>query len=84
MSALRPIRTRTQLMAELGSIRAADLEPNYPDNTPVIMEAVGSHETTRLLSTAGLLLNEYEKIKPWVLATGADLIHAGQFIAMPR
>lgn len=58
--------TRLQLMAQVGPMRAAELEPDYPVKTPVILEAVGSSEMTRLLSTAGLLLNEYEKIKQWV------------------
>ena len=58
--------TRLQLLAKLGPMRAAELEPDYPTNTPVIMAAVDSEEMTRLLSTAGLLLNEYEKIKQWV------------------
>ena len=58
--------TRLQLLAKLGPMRAAELEPDYPAKTPLILEAVGSSESTRLLSTAGLLLNEYEKIKQWV------------------
>lgn len=58
--------TRLRLQARIGPIRAADLEPDYPATNPVITEAVGSHESTRLLSAAGLLLNEYEKVKPWL------------------
>lgn len=58
--------TRLQLLVKLGPMRAAELEPDYPTTTPMIMAAVESEEMTRLLSTAGLLLNEYEKIKPWV------------------
>lgn len=58
--------TRLQLLAKLGPMRAAELEPDYPAKTPLILEAVGSSESTRLLSTAGLLLNELEKIKQWV------------------
>ena len=58
--------TRLRLQERLGPIRAADLEPDYPANNPIIAEAVGSDEVTRLLSTAGLLLNEYEKVKPWL------------------
>ncbi len=58
--------TRLQLMVKLGPIRAAELEPDYPAKTPLVMEAVGDEESTRLLSTAGLLLNEYEKIREWV------------------
>ncbi|MCC6456639.1 MAG: penicillin acylase family protein [Caldilineaceae bacterium] len=58
--------TRLQLMAKLGPIRAAELEPDYPGSAPIILEAAGDIEAMRLLSTAGLLLNEYEKIKQWV------------------
>ncbi len=58
--------TRLQLYEKLGPMRAAELEPDYPANTPVILEAVGSEQMTCLLSTAGLLLNEYEKVKQWV------------------
>ncbi len=65
--------SRLQLLAQLGPIRAAELEPDYPTATPLILEAVGSSESTRLLSTAGLLLNEYEKIKQWVGQPGAGL-----------
>lgn len=57
---------RLRLQERIGSHRAADLEPDYPPSTPVIAEAVGSQEVTRGLSTAGLLLNEYEKVKPWL------------------
>lgn len=58
--------TRLQLLGKLGPVRAAELEPDYPAKTPIVLAAVGSHEMTRLLSTAGLLLNEYDKIKAWV------------------
>jgi penicillin amidase len=58
--------TRLQLMSALGPIRAAELEPDYPEKTPIIMEALDSYEMVRLLSTAGLLMNEYEKIRQWV------------------
>lgn len=58
--------TRLQLFEKLGPLRAAELEPDYPASTPAILQAVGSEELTRLLSTSGLLLNEYEKIKAWV------------------
>lgn len=58
--------TRLRLQAQIGAVRAADLEPDYPAGNPVIAEAAGSVESVRLLSTAGLLLNEYEKVKPWL------------------
>ncbi|HXF63847.1 MAG TPA: penicillin acylase family protein, partial [Caldilineaceae bacterium] len=61
---------RLRLLQRLGPIRAADLEPDFPKQNPVIMEAVGSETVTRLLSTAGLLLNEYEKVKQWIGPAG--------------
>ena len=57
--------TRLRLSQRVGPIRAADLEPDYPDKNPIALEGVGSAETTRLLATAGLLLNEYEGVKSW-------------------
>ncbi len=56
---------RVQLLNQLGPIRAADLEPDYPPQTPIILEGAGSHETTRMLSASGLLLNQYENVKQW-------------------
>ncbi len=56
---------RLQLAHRLGAIRAADLEPDYPADAPVILDAVGEAEATRLLQTAGLMLNQYEGLKKW-------------------
>ncbi len=56
---------RLRLLDELGPIRAADLEPDYPEQTPIILEGVGSEESTRMLYAAGLLLNQYEEVKQW-------------------
>lgn len=75
--------TRLQAMAVLGPMRAAELEPDYPKTTPVILEAVGSQEMTRLLSTAGLLLNEYEKIQPWVAQPAAGM-GSNSWVLAPR
>jgi penicillin amidase len=58
--------TRLRLIEQLDPVRAADLEPDYPGKNPIILEGVGSAESTRLLATAGLLLNEYEKVKQWL------------------
>lgn len=58
--------TRLRLLERVGPIRAAELEPDYPTTNPVILEAVGSSEALKLMATAGLLLNEYEKVRPWV------------------
>ena len=56
---------RLQLLNQLGPIRAADLEPDYPPQAPIVLEGAGSHETTRMLSASGLLLNQYENVKQW-------------------
>ena len=58
--------TRLQLLEKLGPMRAAELEPEYPADSPVILEALTRGSVTRLLSTAGLLLNEYEKVRDWL------------------
>jgi penicillin amidase len=57
--------TRLRLVERLGPVRAAELEPDYPKINPIILEGAGSSETMRLLETAGLLLNEYEKVRAW-------------------
>ncbi len=59
--------TRVRLMERLGPIRAADLDPDFPGKNPLILEGVDSVEATRLLTTAGLLLNEYDKLKEWLV-----------------
>lgn len=58
--------TRLQLVQKFGPLAASELEPEYPAQNPAILEGVGSQESMRLLSVAGLLLNEYEKIRRWV------------------
>lgn len=58
--------TRLRLLKLLGPIRAAELEPDYPGENPIILEGLGSQEVTRLLNTGGLLLNEYEKLRQWL------------------
>ena len=75
--------TRLQLLAKLGPMRAAELEPDYPHKNPLILEAVGSHAATRLLSTAGLLLNEYEKVKPWV-GQPVEGVGSNSWVVAPR
>lgn len=74
---------RLLLVAQLGPVRAAELEAEYPAGTPVILEGVGSQEVTRLLSTAGLLLNEYDKVKAWL---GSDSAGKGSnsWVLSPR
>ena len=65
--------TRLQLQEPLGPMRAAELEPDYPADSPVILEALARGSVTRLLSTAGLLLNEYEKVREWLAQPAAGL-----------
>lgn len=58
--------TRLQLLQALDPVVAAELEPNYPDKTPLTLEGVGSTEAMRLQHTAGLLLHQYEELKQWL------------------
>ncbi len=62
---------RLGLATRMDPLRAAELEPDYPKENPVILEGVGSEEAMRLVHTAGLLLSEYEKIKSWIGPVGA-------------
>lgn len=62
--------TRLRLLHELGPHRAAELEPDYPSQNPIILEAAGSQEVTRMLYTAGLVLNQYEQLKQWIGVSG--------------
>ena len=57
--------TRLRLLDQLGPIRAAELEPDLPAGTPIILEAAGSADVTRMVHAAGLLLNQYEEVKQW-------------------
>lgn len=57
---------RLQLATQLDPIRAAELEPDYPTSSPITLDAPGAEEVTRLLSTAGLLLAQYEAVKAWL------------------
>jgi penicillin G amidase len=63
---------RLQLAGQLSAPRAMELEPDYPAGNPVIVEGVGSTEAMRMVQAAGLLLNEYEKIKEWIGGQGAS------------
>lgn len=75
---------RLQLAAQMAPHLAADLEPDYPQENPVILEAVGSQEALRLLSTAGLLLQQYEQIQPWIGPRGGGLGSNGWVVAPQR
>jgi penicillin amidase len=57
---------RMRLSVTLGAVRAADLEPNYPEKSPVILEGVGSEQAKRLADAAGLLLEHYQSLKQWL------------------
>ena len=61
---------RLQLVQELDPYVAAELEADYPEKSPLILEGVGSETKTRLLHTAGLLLGQYESLRQW-LGAGA-------------
>ena len=58
--------TRLRLLATLGPEKAAELEPNQPDSTPIILEGVGSHALSRLVKDADRLLEQYNKVKAWL------------------
>ncbi|MBK8047278.1 MAG: penicillin acylase family protein [Anaerolineales bacterium] len=58
--------TRLQLVMGFDPYTASDLEPDYPPMNPILTEAVGSELKTRLLHTAGLLLNQYEQVRDWL------------------
>ncbi len=74
---------RLQLAAHMDPLRAVELEPNYPQDNPLIAEGVGSYEAMRLVETAGLLLNEYEKIKTWTGPQGA-LLGSNSWVVGPQ
>ncbi|MCX6044918.1 MAG: penicillin acylase family protein, partial [Chloroflexi bacterium] len=64
--------TRLRLLEGLDPIAAAELDPDYPALNPLTLEGVGSAELTRMLSTAGLLLNQYETVKEWLGHASSD------------
>jgi penicillin amidase len=57
--------TRLRLLQELDPYTAAELDPDYPTKNPLILEGVGSETKERLLSTAGLLLSQYDSVRQW-------------------
>lgn len=62
---------RLQLANQLDPMLAADLEPDYPAINPAITEALGE-KSMRLVSTAGLLLNQYEQLRRWLGPAGPN------------
>lgn len=57
---------RLRLFHQSGELPASELEPNYPDGNPAVLEGVDSTELVHLQQTAGLLLNQYESLKGWL------------------
>ncbi|BAM00476.1 MULTISPECIES: penicillin acylase family protein [Caldilinea] len=58
--------TRLLLHQRLDAYSAANLEPDYPAEAPIVMAGVGSAEQMRLQSAAGLLLSQYEQVRQWL------------------
>ncbi len=75
--------TRLRLLGRLGDVAASELEPNYPDANPAVLEGVGSEELIRLQQTAGLLLNQYEQLKGW-LGIVADGQGSNAWVLAPK
>jgi penicillin amidase len=74
---------RLRSLHGLDPAAAAELEPDYPAKTPIILEGVSSAALTRLLSTAGLLLNGYEPLKAW-LGASADGQGSNSWVVAPK
>ncbi|MBX3051981.1 MAG: penicillin acylase family protein [Caldilineaceae bacterium] len=62
---------RLQLANQLDPLLAAELEPDYPPRNPAITEALGE-KSMRLVSTAGLLLSQYEQLQEWLGPSGSN------------
>jgi len=58
--------TRLLLTQQVDVYTAADVEPDYLAEAPIILEAVGSEEQVRLQSVAGLLLTQYAQLQQWL------------------
>ncbi len=58
--------TRLRLLHQLDPVVAAELEPDYPAKSPLVLAGVGGTDMVRLQHTAGLLLNQYEQLKQWL------------------
>ncbi len=74
--------TRVRLLQQLDPYTVAQLDPNYPAQTPLILEAVGSAEQTRMLDTAGLLLNQLEEVRNWLGSSGGQ--GSNSWVVAPR
>lgn len=62
--------TRLLLNQHLDVYTAADLEPEYPANAPIVAEAMGGAQQLRAQNAAGLLLNQYEQVRQWLGSEG--------------
>lgn len=62
---------RLQLANQFDPVLAAELEPDYPPNNPAITESLGE-KSMRLVSTAGLLLSQYEELQEWLGPSGSN------------
>jgi penicillin amidase len=58
--------TRLLLNQQLDVYTAADLEPDYPADAPIVIDGAGSAAQLRLQSVAGLLLGQYEQVRQWL------------------
>lgn len=76
--------TRLRLLQELDPYTAADLDHDYPEKNPLILEGVGSETKERLLHTAGLLLNQYETVRAWVGAGGDGAGGSNSWVVAPK
>ncbi len=57
--------TRWLLNLHLDVYTAADLEPDYASESPIVAEAAGSVQQLRAQNAAGLLLSQYEQVRQW-------------------
>lgn len=73
---------RLQLANQLDPVLAAELEPDYPPENPAITEALGE-KSMRLVSTAGLLLGQYEELKRWLGPAGSNQ-GSNNWVVAPR
>lgn len=58
--------TRLRLALQMDPTRASELEGDYPQQNPAILDVLGQEDSARLLSTAGLLLGQYESVRSWL------------------
>jgi penicillin amidase len=76
--------TRLRLLQELDPYLAAELDPDYPEKNPLIMEGVGNQTKERLLHTAGLLLHQYETVRSWLGDGGSGGKGSNSWVVAPK